>query len=136
MVSYRRFRVAQLFSLGGFTLMATNTQFPDRLIGKWAVVSSQTPGEQQLGGEILDEWIISPDSLCCDAGPLHVRKVEVKEEPHQALVLVSFTNGLQYAFMSSKSQPDTILVIFYGDGIEKMRCAITQAVYSKDEPAA
>jgi hypothetical protein len=60
----------------------------------------------------------------------------MKEEPHQALVLVSFTTGLQYAFMSSKSQPDCVLVIFYGNGVELMRCGITQAVYSKDEPAA
>lgn len=105
--------------------------FPEPLIGKWAVVSSQTPGEKQVGGEILDEWVIGPDSLrTSDGTMLIVGKVEVKEEPHQALVFISFANNsLQYAFLSSKDQPDAVLVIMYLNREEKMRCAITQEVY-------
>lgn len=103
---------------------------PNRLLGKWAVVSSQSPGEPQLGGEILDEWIIEPDAVHTDAGVLRVREIEEKPEPHQALVLVSFSNSsLQYAFFSSEAQPDAVLVVIYHDGTEQMRCAITQAVY-------
>ena len=110
--------------------MAAVKRIPHRLTGKWAVVSSQKPGEKQQAGEILDEWIISSDSLRSDAGLLKVQKVEVKNEPHQEMVLVSFANNsLQYAFMNSEKQPDVVLVVMYLDSVEQMRCLITQAVY-------
>lgn len=102
---------------------------PAHLHGRWAVVSAKTPSGESWGGEVLDEWVISSDVVESEGGRLVVKGVEELIEPHQALVLVSFTTHLQYAFMSAKTQPDAILVIAIGDGKEQMRYAITQQVY-------
>ncbi len=106
------------------------SDIPDRLRGKWAVVSARTDQGDSFGGEILDEWLISSDTMQVGNDVLHVSKVEELDEPDQSLVLVSFSdNSLQYSFMSALSKPDAILVVAYLGREERMRCAITQAVY-------
>lgn len=84
---------------------------PAQSTGRWAVISSQTPDGDKLGGEILDYWEWSATSVESSDWRLIVKSVVADIEDHQDVHLINFTNNMQFAVMRSENQPDVILVV-------------------------
>ncbi|SMP78061.1 hypothetical protein SAMN06265222_12441 [Neorhodopirellula lusitana] len=101
-------------------------EIPADFNGRWAVVSSQTPDGEQVGGEVLDYWDWTRTTIESSDWHLTVKSVTADVEEHQDMHLIDFTNNLQFAVLRAESQPEVILVIQYGNGEELTRCLLTQ----------